>query len=155
MNLTLKTLLSTAFITAGSISSAAYTGHTQPDMYVVMFRADWCPPCKVVEPRLKNALGQMQDQRIEYVEIDITDRGRTEISAHKAFDLEIVPQYNRWYRITGFAVVIDSDTKQTLGCINSDFDQASMQLHLKNLKTYATSNQVTTKMDCPPAYGTG
>lgn len=153
MNSRLKTLFAATFIAASSISSAANTGTIPSDMYVVMFRADWCPPCKVVEPRLKNALGKMGDHRIEYVEIDITDHARTEISAHKAFDRQIVAQYNMWYRITGFAVVIDADTKQTLGCINSDFDQASMQLHLKNLKTYAISNQVTQKMDCPPAYG--
>lgn len=148
---TSKTLFLGATLTLGmGLTSSAYADN-QPDMYVVMFRADWCPPCKVVEPRLKSALNSMHDQRIEYVEIDITNRGRSEVSAHRAFDRQIVSQYNQWYSITGFAAVIDADTKKTLGCINSDYDIQSMQMHLRNLKTYATTNQATMDITCPSA----
>ena len=123
----------------------------QTDLYVVMFRADWCPPCKVVEPRLDQALNRLSDNTIEYVQIDITDSPRIEISAHKAFDREIVPQYNKWYGATGFAAIIDADTKKTLGCVTMQYSTQDMMAHIRNLKTYADANSPITDFTCPDA----
>lgn len=122
-----------------------------PDMYVVVFRADWCGPCRILEPQLKQALGSLRDPGLEYVEIDITNPGRSEIGAHRAFDRQIVPQYNKWLGVTGFAVMIDADTKNTLGCVNIEYDARSMAMHIKNLKTYAISNRRSGDLTCPAA----
>lgn len=134
----------TAFMSSGVASA-----NSSADMYVVMFRADWCGPCKIVEPKLDKALQSLGDSSIEYVTIDITTPDRSEISAHRAFDRNIVPQYNSWMGVTGFAAIIDADTKKTLGCINMVYDAASMQMHIKNLKTYAVSNQPVQDVLCP------
>jgi thiol-disulfide isomerase/thioredoxin len=122
---------------------------TQPAMYVVMFRADWCAPCKVVEPNLIQARDMLRDPSVEYLTFDITDPARSEISAHHAFDRELVPQYNSWMGVTGFAAIIDGDTKRTLGCVNMLYDAASTAKHISNLKTYAVSNQPSTDFTCP------
>jgi len=119
------------------------------DMYVVMFRADWCGPCKIVEPRLDQALNRLADPGIEYVTIDSSDPPRSEFSAHLAFDREIVPQYNSWWGVTGFAAMIDADTKQTLGCVDLAYDAEAMAMHIRNLKTYAVTNQSTFDITCP------
>ncbi len=121
----------------------------RPDMYVVMFRADWCGPCKIVEPNLKNALSILRDPSIEAVTIDITNSYVSEISAHAAFDRNIVRQYNEWMGVTGFAAIIDADTKNTLGCVNMTYDAQTMARHIKNLKTFALANQTTFDMTCP------
>ncbi len=131
------------------MSFGVASANSDHDLYVVMFEADWCGPCKVVKPRLNQALQNLGDSSIEYVTIDITTPGASEISAHKAFDREIVPQYNSWMGVTGFAAIIDADTKQTLGCINMIYDAASMAMHIKNLKTYAVSNQPVQDVLCP------
>jgi len=99
----------------GSVANA-YQG-SPPDVYVVMFRADYCAPCKVVEPALNQALSSLADPRIEYVHIDI-GAGNGERNAHLVFDRGLVGQYNMWLGVTGFAAIIDGDTKQTLGCVN-------------------------------------
>ncbi len=130
-------------------ASVPALANSTPDMYVVMFRADWCGPCKIVEPKLDSALRQLGDPSIEYVTIDITTPHRSEMSAHLAFDREIVPQYNSWMGVTGFAAVIDADTKQTLGCINMVYDTDAMRMHIKNLKTYAVTNQSVQEVLCP------
>ncbi len=135
--------------TIGFSASGFAQANSDTDMYVVMFRADWCGPCKVVEPKLDKALRKLADPSIEYVTIDITDPGRSELSAHRAFDRNIVPQYNSWMGVTGFAAIIDADTKQTLGCINMVYDTGSMTMHIKNLKTYAVSNQPVQEVLCP------
>ena len=120
-----------------------------PVMYVVMFRADWCGPCKIVEPNLDRALRQLNDPSIKVITIDVTDGPRTERSAYTAFDNNIVSQYNQWYGVTGFAAMIDADTKNTLGCVNMMYDAGSMVAHIRNLKTYAVANQPTSDLTCP------
>jgi thiol-disulfide isomerase/thioredoxin len=121
----------------------------RPDMYVVMFRADWCGPCKIVEPNLDRALRMLNDPSIRFVTIDVTDSQRIERSAHIAFDNSIVAQYNQWYGVTGFAAIIDADTKNTLGCVNMMYDAGAMAAHIKNLKTYAVTNQPSFDITCP------
>lgn len=121
-----------------------------PDVYVVMFRADYCAPCKVVEPALNQALTNLSDPRIEYVHIDI-GAGNGERNAHTVFDRGIVHQYNMWLGVTGFAAIIDGDTKQTLGCLNLTYDANSMTSHIRNLQAAAQQNQPSFDITCPRA----
>lgn len=124
--------------------------NTQPDVYVVMFRADYCAPCRVVEPRLATALNQLSDPAIEYIELD-TGGGHGEWNSNVVFDRGIVKQYNKWLGITGFAAIVDGDTKQTLGCVNMDYDAGSMARHIRNLQQQARANQVSFDLTCPAA----
>ncbi len=156
MNKFTKTLLSSLVLVA-AISGVVATvqAHAQigaanrPDMYVVMFHADWCGPCKIVEPNLNKAMQTLNDPGLELIVIDITDAPRTEYSANLAFDRQIVPQYNQWYGVTGFAALIDADTKRTLGCVNMMYDAGAMAKHIANLKTYAINNQSSMDLTCP------
>ena len=141
--------LSAASALATALPSAAQA--VEPELYVVMYRADWCPPCKVVEPALDGALTTLADREIEYVTIDISNPGLSELGAHAAFDRNIVPQYNRWLGLTGFAAIIDASTKTTLGCVNMLYDQAAMTTHIRNLKTYALADQPSFDLTCPEA----
>jgi len=146
----------TAALSTGVPAAAQTPMQTQaqmPAMYVVMFRADWCAPCKIVEPNITRALNTLRDPSIEYVTFDITDPGRSELSAHRAFDRQIVPQYNSWMGVTGFAAIIDGDTKRTLGCVNMMYDAESTAMHIRNLKTYAVSNQPSMDFTCPEPNG--
>lgn len=129
--------------------SQAYQAPT-PDVYVVMFRADYCAPCKIVEPALSQALNSLADPRIEYVHIDI-GAGNGEKNAHLVFDRGLVPQYNKWLGVTGFAAIVDGDTKETLGCVNMTYDSASMAMHIRNLQGAAQRNQPSFDLTCPEA----
>lgn len=146
-------LLATALMASpatAQLEEATYAPAT-PELYVVMYRADWCPPCKVVEPAIDRALSTLRDPGIEYVEIDISNPGLSEIGAHAAFDREIVPQYNSWLGLTGFAAIIDATNKQTLGCVNMLYDADSMAIHIRNLKTFAVRDQASLDLTCPEA----
>ena len=134
-----------AALTLGTNANA----NPAPDIYVVFFSADWCGPCKIVEPNLTQALGNLRDGGIERVNIDISTPRNSEIGAHLAFDRNIVRQYNEWLGVTGFAAVIDADTKSTLGCVNMMYDANSMAAHIRNLKTYAVANKQAFDLTCP------
>ncbi|MGB3455719.1 MAG: thioredoxin domain-containing protein, partial [Litorimonas sp.] len=135
-----------------AVMSHAQTYHTAaapiPDVYVVMFRADWCAPCKIVEPRLSQALRSLGDSRIEYVNIDISG-GHGAWNANAVFDRGIVDQYNSWMGITGFAAIIDGDTKRTLGCLNMNYETDAMATHIRNLQHQAQRNQQSFDLTCP------
>jgi thioredoxin 1 len=45
---------------------------------VVKFTADWCMPCKMIEPHLKK-LAKEYDGRIKFYEIDVEDEENSEI----------------------------------------------------------------------------
>ena len=143
----LKPLLSAAILVG--LWASPTSANAPADMYVVMFRADWCGPCKIVEPNIQNALSTLRDPSIQYVNIDISSPYLSEVSAHRAFDLNIVPQYNSWLGVTGFAAIIDADTKQTLGCVNMTYDAQSMARHIRNLKTFAVANKSSFDLTCP------
>jgi thiol-disulfide isomerase/thioredoxin len=147
MKTLLKTAIAATALTLGMGSTANSMAKT-PDVYVVMFRADWCAPCKIVEPALGQALSKLRDPGIEYVNIDIS-RGNGDLNAHTVFDRGLVKQYNSWMGVTGFAAIIDGDTKRTLGCVNMTYDAESMAMHIKNLKTYAMANAESFDITCP------
>lgn len=144
-------LFSIILLSAIAILGAALPAQAQqrPDMYVVVFRADWCGPCKIVEPNLSRAMGMLRDPSLEVVMIDITTPASSERSAHMAFDRNIVGQYNQWYGTTGFVAMIDADTKRTLGCVNMMYNAEAMATHISNLKTYAIANQASPDATCP------
>ena len=147
MKTIIKTALTAVALTLG-LSSNASSANASPDIYVVMFSADWCAPCRVVEPALNQALKTLKDPKIEYVNINIS-RGNGDMNAHTVFDRGLVKQYNSWLGITGFAAIVDGDTKRTLGCVNMTYDAQSMAMHIKNLKTYAVANAESMDLTCP------
>jgi len=143
----IKTAIAATALTLG-LSSAANSANATPDVYVVMFSADWCAPCRIVEPALSQALSSLRDPGIEYVNINIS-RGNGDLNAHTVFDRGLVNQYNTWLGVTGFAAIVDGDTKRTLGCVNMTYDAQSMAMHIKNLKTYAAANAESFDLTCP------
>ena len=143
-----KASLAALGLTLGLSSFTQAYQPATPDVYVVMFRADYCAPCKVVEPAMNQALSKLADPRIEYVHIDI-GAGNGERNAHTVFDRGLVQQYNMWLGVTGFAAIVDGDTKQTMGCINMTYDANSMAMHIRNLQNAAQKNQPSFDVTCP------
>lgn len=134
-----------------ALGASLFSAHaqTRPEIYVVMFEASWCAPCKIVKPNLDRALNTLADPAIQFITIDITNPATSERAAHAAFDHGIVQQYNGWFGTTGFAAIIDADTKRTLGCVNMMYDAGAMTMHIKNLKTYAVANTASQDITCP------
>lgn len=145
-----KTTLAALALSLGMGSATSAYELRTPDVYVVMFRADYCAPCKIVEPALGQALQNLSDPRIEYVHLD-TGAGYGERNSHLVFDRGLVQQYNMWLGVTGFAAIVDGDTKQTLGCINMTYDSQAMAMHIRNLQAAAQRNEQSFDLTCPAA----
>ena len=138
-----------ALALSGFAGSAYAQTQPQPVMQIVVFRAEWCGPCKILEPSLDRALKSLNDSSLQTVMIDTTNATSSEAAAYTAFNADIVKQYNQWLGLTGFAVMIDADTKNTLGCVNMTYSPDMMATHIANLKGLALSNTPNFDITCP------
>jgi len=50
------TVLGASATAVAPLAQAQIGLNPSPDLYVVMFRADWCAPCKVVEPTIQKLI---------------------------------------------------------------------------------------------------
>lgn len=144
----MKKILLTAGLILSAVIPASAQNYMKPELQVVVFRADWCSPCRILEPSLDKAMRSLGDPSIQLVTIDTT-RGATLEVANVAFDANVVDQYNMWAGLTGFAAIVDPDTKRTLGCLNITYDPGGMASHISELKKIALRNGQNFDLTCP------
>jgi len=144
------TVLTTAF---GASAFAA-----SPDVYVVNFRADTSADSAQLDAQLGSAIA-IAGVAAEEITIDTSTAAKWEKGAHAAFDHDIVPVFNKWVGLPGFAAVVDAKSKRVIGCVNGSFDASEMAQELRKMasrasgKAYMSNASVggkTTK--CPPAH---
>lgn len=151
-----------AFLTATLLTAA--TGATAlaaaPDVYVVNFRNEKNAESQILETRIYSAIARAGDN-VEHVIIDTTTAARWEKGAHAAFDREIVPVFNKWVGLPGFAAIVDAKTKKVIGCVNPQFEADEMADELKRMTSKAKGDAFisratfkTKTTNCPPAYNT-
>lgn len=144
------TVLTSAF---GATAFAA-----SPDVYVVNFRADTNATSVQLDSTLASAIA-IAGVSVEEVTIDTSTAAKWEKSGHEAFDRDIVPVFNKWVGLPGFAAVVDAKSKRVIGCVNSAFDASEMAQEIRKMASRASgsaymSNASTRSKttQCPPAH---
>lgn len=149
----------TAFISAVALTSAfgATAFANSPDVYVVKFRHDGNIKSQQLEAELNVAMAMVNG--VEEVIIDTSNPAKWEKSAHEAFDRDIVPVFNKWVGLPGFAAVVDANTKQVIGCVNGSFSSSEMAEEIRKMasrasgQAYMSRASVGTKTtSCPAAH---
>ncbi len=127
----------------------------RPDVYVVKFRDNNCKSCVMMERNLDNAMAMVGSSKAKIVKIDTSDSLHWEVSANRAFDANIVPQYNKWAGLTGFVAVIDRESRRTLGCFKASDDSYKMANFIKSTLHLPYDRAVANRpgqFQCPPAH---
>ncbi len=147
-------LTTTALFAA--IGSTAFA--VTPDVYVVNFRNEKSADSQALDNQLYPAIS-LAGGNIEHVIIDTTTAAKWEKGAYEALDRNIVPLFNKWVGLPGFAVVVDAKSKRVLGCVNSQFQAQEMAAELRRMTSQVTGNaymsgaQFSNKStQCPPAF---
>lgn len=128
-----------------------------PDVYVVNFRSDAEPTSPILDKALSDAIS-MAGVEAEHVIIDTTTAAKWEAAAHDAFNRNIVPVFNRWVGLPGFAAVVDADTKSVIGCVTAEIPTQTMASEIRRMATMANGRPVVTRVSstsatqCPEAY---
>ena len=117
------------------------TAQAEPLVKLINFTADWCPHCQILNPRLDEAAAAFPDEQIELVNLDITlaTRNASEQLAEYVFTTasDLADQHQVGYLwdqyggVTGIAVIVASDTGETLGCVMRPMKVRHIEKRLK------------------------
>ncbi|NNE57791.1 MAG: hypothetical protein HKN36_06750 [Hellea sp.] len=150
-------ILSVAALTA-AFGATAYA--SSPDVYVVNFRNDQSAESQQLDRELNSAMS-MVGGSAEQVIIDTSNAAKWQKGAHEAFDRDIVPVFNQWVGLPGFAAIVDANSKQVIGCVNSSFSSAEIAEQVRAMASRAAGNAqlstASTRMkttQCPAAHNT-
>ncbi len=120
----------------------------------ILFRADWCSNCHILEPILEQAMAQVNGVPVELVVLDFTNAERWDQSIETALDHNVVKIYNAYAGITGLVVLTASDTGERIGCFNRTFSAPAMVHAMKQAVITAESappgQRDGQSMFCPP-----
>ncbi|MEE9273503.1 MAG: hypothetical protein V3U57_09600 [Robiginitomaculum sp.] len=145
-------ILGTAFLALTAFSANA---SEKADILVVKFRANDCQTCVNMEHNLGTAMTMVASNKVKEVTIDTSNALKWEVSAHAAFDYEIVPQFNKWVGKTGFVAVVDRRSQRTIGCLNDRTDAYKMANFIKSAVGLAHDRAVSSnsgEFRCPATF---
>lgn len=118
----MKSLLTLGFIafigmvSAVQHSTASSHGETeQADVAkptLVMFHSDTCGTCKILGPKLKKTLMDIDPSNINVIRFDYTDRHTIAASKKLAAYTNLVDVQKQYGAKTGFAIIVDGDGKE-------------------------------------------
>ncbi len=148
----------TALVSAFALTSAFGATAFAADIYVVNFRNATDVQSQQLDSQLSSALA-ISGVNAEEVVIDTSTAAKWEKGAHEAFDRDIVPVFNKWVGLPGFAAVVDAKSKRVIGCVNSTFDANEMASEIRKMASRAQGSaflsnaSVSTKTTrCPAAH---
>jgi hypothetical protein len=129
-------------ILAATLVTAAFAAPTfaaSPDVYVVNFRNAQDNNSARLDGELSTALA-ISGVNAEEVVIDTSTAAKWEKGAHEAFDRDIVPVFNQWVGLPGFAAVVDAKSKRVIGCVNSAFSASEMADKIREMASASTGS---------------
>ena len=148
----------TALISGVAMTAAFGASAFATDVYVVNFRNAKDVKSQQLDGQLASALA-ISGVNAEEVIIDTSTAAKWEKGAHEAFDRDIVPVFNQWVGLPGFAAVVDAKTKRVIGCVNSTFDANEMAREIRQMASkaqgsaYLSNASVSSKTTrCPAAH---
>jgi len=119
--------------------SATAASVQPPVVRAVLFRADWCANCHVLEPVLEKAMSDAAGLPVELVVLDFTNPQKWDQSIEVALDHKVVQVYNAYAGITGLVVLTAADTGERIDCINRTFSAPAMVHALKQAVSVSLS----------------
>ncbi len=124
-----------------------------PVVRAVLFRADWCANCHILEPILEKAMAQAAGVPVELVVLDFTNPASWDQAIEVALDHNVVQTYNAYAGITGLVVLTAADTGERIDCINRTFSEAAiihvMQQAVSTVRTVPQGQRDRHSAFCP------
>ena len=152
-----KALSTGLILLATGLSSAA-----EPSVKVINFTANWCPLCRVLDPRLTDAVDQSNGQAV-LVTVDMTHLTRSGSIEQKALadslkaltaSLQAGYLWDWYGGRAGIAIIIASDNGEPLTCISTALTTAEISDRIQESLVLATivrpGRRRPDGTDCPP-----
>ena len=100
---------------------------------VAIFYADWCGSCKVMEPKMNEAISQLNEQSaLTVVKFDLTNEETKTKAASMAAEHGLTDLYNAKAPKTGFAILVNESGNNPMTITKAD----SVEVIKAKLETY-------------------
>lgn len=142
-----------------AVFGSVQVAFAEPALRIVSFTADWCPTCRVLDPRLEEAIRLSDSHDIVLSEFDLSDRSADDTediaALHRdlAFNWRVEEIWSRYTGRTGFAVITAYDTGEALGCLGLGMDaermRHSLDLALRVVDSAAPGARPMIAPECP------
>ena len=127
------------FLLAASATAAPAPPADDPAIYAVVFSAEWCGACKILDPKLMPVMQSMaEDEDVQFVRLDFTNRETAATSEATAASLELADLFAANSGKTGFVLLVDADSGEVLDTILST--DASLEMRAKIRGAVASSS---------------
>lgn len=108
-----------------------------PQVIAASFTSAWCSACRILEPRLAEAMPKFKDSAIEFVDFDFTFGEDGKLAALAAsHDLTRLYEANKG--ATGFTVLVDADTGAIIDTLTMNFTAPDIERALERALAIAS-----------------
>lgn len=140
---------------AATLALSFGTSAQAADVVVITFKADDCQSCAAIDSQVDTALAMVGSAKVAEVTVDISNAALWGKGAHESFDADVVPVFNKYVGLTGFAAVIDTKSRKTIGCVNENYDASQVAELIKRAARIPSTTAASTRVDnfkCPPTH---
>lgn len=125
----LKTTFIFAFALFTIISASFAVDTLTKKSTIALFYADWCGSCKILEPKLEEAMANLENKNaLTIVKFDLTDDTTKAAAQQLAAENNLSDLYSENAPKTGFAVLVDGENSIKL-TKNDSVDDITMKLN--------------------------
>lgn len=103
----------------------------KPKVLIVSFHADWCSVCQALGPKMKEVFPEIKKDPYLLVKLDLTDRESNQ-AEYMLASLGLSKIWEQYGRKTGFALVIDTQTKEVLHTLNASENPEEMVAEIRS-----------------------
>ncbi len=121
-------LLTAALIAPGA--SALAQDESKPKVIGLLFYADWCASCKVLEPKLDAVKKGFADRPVLFTRVDMTDDYTKSQSKLLAGALELGSIYADNAPKTGYMLLINASDKKVLGKLDKTQSEEQIKANI-------------------------
>ncbi|MEL7536265.1 MAG: thioredoxin domain-containing protein [Pseudomonadota bacterium] len=129
--------LSLSFVIAGctaeSAESAEAANTGEAELYSVLYYADWCPSCKLLDPAIADArkMAKLDREQVLFVRLDLTNDNTRAQSKMLANALGLGEHFKMNAGKTGHALLIDAETLEVRSMLTKKMTAEAIAMTIK------------------------